>query len=192
MRIGVLSIQGAVLEHLEHLQSCGVEAVPVKDKGNLSRVSGLVIPGGESTTIGKLIEVLGLDEAIKKRCNDGSLSVFGTCAGMVLMARHVSDGIKGQPKLELMDITVRRNAFGRQRESFETELDFNSFAQPLTGVFIRSPIVEETGRGVQIMAQIPEGIVAVRQDNLLATSFHPELTEDLRVHQLFVHMCNTM
>ncbi len=189
MKIGVLSIQGAVFEHLKHLELCGVEAVAVKDPENLSQVSGLVIPGGESTTIGKLIEQFELTEPIQERSKNGSLVVFGTCAGMVLMAREVTDGSKEQPKLGLMEIKVKRNAFGRQRESFETELEFNSLEQPLTGIFIRSPIIEEAGSGVKILAAIPEGIVAARQDNLLATSFHPELTDDIRVHQYFVEMC---
>ncbi len=189
MKIGVLSIQGAVTEHLKHLELCGVEAVAVNNAENLSAVSGLVIPGGESTTIGKLIAVSGLKNPIKERAKNESLAVFGTCAGMVLMARDITDGIDGQPKLELMDIRVKRNAFGRQRESFETELKFNLFDQPLTGVFIRSPIVTEVGPGVKILAAIPEGIVAARQKNLLSTSFHPELTGDIRVHHYFVEMC---
>ncbi len=192
MKIGVLSIQGAVSEHLQRLKDCSVEAVTVKDPASLSSVSGLIIPGGESTTIGKLIELAGLKGPITELSKSGNLAIFGTCAGMVLMARQVIDGVEKQPKLELMDIQVKRNAFGRQKESFETELNFKPFEQTLTGVFIRSPLVREAGEGVEIMAAIPEGIVAARQGNLLATSFHPELTNDTRIHQYFVDMCRNI
>jgi len=192
MKIGVLSVQGAVSEHLKHLALCGVEAVPVKDTTNLSRVNGLIIPGGESTTIGKLIEAFGLTGPIRERSEKGSLAVFGTCAGMILMAQEVSDGIARQPKLGLMDIRVKRNAFGRQRESFETAFKFNSFETPLPGVFIRSPLIETAGPGVEILASLEEGSVAARQGNLLTTSFHPELTDDLRVHQYFIEICKSL
>lgn len=189
MKVGVLSVQGAVSEHIRHLESCNVDAVAVKNCDSLNEVSGLIIPGGESTTIGKLIETFGLADLIRDRNRQGSLAVFGTCAGMVLIAREILDGIPGQPKLDLMDITVQRNAFGRQRESFETELSFNTFETSLTAVFIRAPIIEKTGSGVTVLASMPEGIVAARQKNILATSFHPELTDDLRVHQYFIEMC---
>ncbi len=189
MKIGVLSVQGAVSEHLDHLIRCGVEAVAVKNISMLDEVRGLILPGGESTTIGKLIEIFGLAESIKKRSLEGSLAVFGTCAGMILMARDISDGIDEQPRLGLLDIKVKRNAFGRQRESFETELEFDSFGYPLVGVFIRAPIIEKTGENVEILAKLPEGIIAAKKDNLLTTSFHPELTDDIRVHQYFVEMC---
>ncbi len=189
MKIGVLAIQGAVAEHLKLLERCGVHAVPVKDPEALESTAGLIIPGGESTTIGKLLEQYKLAEPIRKRSAQKTLAVFGTCAGMVLMAREISDGIAGQPKLGLLDIKVRRNAFGRQRESFETELNFHSFDRPLAGVFIRAPIVEEAGPDVKVLASLPEGTVAVRQGGLLAVSFHPELTDDLRVHGYFVKMC---
>ncbi len=192
MKIGVLSIQGAVSEHLKHLELCGAEAVPVKSKAELSAVKGLVIPGGESTTIGKLIQAAGLDKPIKERAENGSLAVFGTCAGMVVMAGEVTDGLEGQPRLELMDTRVKRNAFGRQRESFETELDFKSFDRPLTGVFIRSPIITGAGEKVEVLTSLPEGIVAARQDNLLAVSFHPELTGDRRIHHYFLKMCRQL
>jgi len=189
MKIGVLAVQGAVSEHIRHLERCNVDAVAVKNLESLNEVSGLILPGGESTTIGKLIEAFGLADLIRDRNRQGSLALFGTCAGMVLIAREILDGIPGQPKLDLMDITVQRNAFGRQRESFETELDFNSFESPLTAVFIRAPIIEKTGPGVKVLASMPEGIVAARQGNILTTSFHPELTDDLRVHQYFIEMC---
>ncbi|MDW7730456.1 MAG: pyridoxal 5'-phosphate synthase glutaminase subunit PdxT [Bacillota bacterium] len=192
MKIGVLSVQGAVSEHLGHLNKCGVEAVAIKNIATLDEVSGLVIPGGESTTIGKLIEIFGLAESIKKRSLEGSLAIFGTCAGMVLMAREISDGTNNQPILGLLDIKVKRNAFGRQRESFETEIEFDSFAYPLIGVFIRAPIIEKTGDGVEVLAKMPEGIIAAQKGNLLTTSFHPELTDDLRVHQYFAEICKAV
>jgi len=192
MKIGVLSIQGAVSEHLKHLELCRVEAVPVKTIENLAEVSGLIIPGGESTTIGKLIEVYGLDGPIKERARNGTLAVFGTCAGMALMARDVADGSTDQPKLGLMNTIVKRNAFGRQKESFETGLDFKGLEHPLVAVFIRAPIILEAGDNVEILASLPEGIVAARQANLLATSFHPELTGDQRLHQLFVDICKAL
>ncbi len=189
MKVGVLSVQGAVSEHLDHLRLCSTEAVAVKDAQSLDEVSGLILPGGESTTIGKLIDIFGLADSIRQRTENGSLALFGTCAGMVLLANEITDGISNQPKLGLMDIVVKRNAFGRQRESFETELDFKTFKEPLTAVFIRAPIILNTGSGVEVLAHLPEGTVAARQGNLLATSFHPELTSDLRVHQFFVEMC---
>jgi len=192
MKIGVLSIQGAVSEHLKHLEQCSVEAVPVKNNHSLAEVDGLVIPGGESTTIGKLIEISGLGAPIRERSKNGTLAVFGTCAGLVLMAGAVVDGSRDQPRLDLMNTKVKRNAFGRQRESFETELDFKGLEAPLPGVFIRSPIIMEAGDDVEILASLPEGIVAARQANLLATSFHPELTGDYRVHRLFVEICERL
>lgn len=192
MIVGVLSVQGAVSEHLKHLERCAVETAAVKNIESLNKISGLIIPGGESTTIGKLLEIFGLAEAIRRRSLQENLAVFGTCAGMVLMAREIMDGIKGQPKLALMDISVQRNAFGRQRESFETELEFDSFDSPLTAVFIRAPLIAKSGPGVEVLARVPEGIVAARQGNLLTTSFHPELTDDLRVHQYFIEMCRNI
>jgi len=190
LKVGVLSVQGAVSEHLKHLELCGVETVAIKSIESLNEVSGLIIPGGESTTIGRLIGIFGLAELIRSRSLHGNLAVFGTCAGMVLMASEVMDGIEDQPKLDLMDIHVQRNAFGRQRESFETALTFNKFDRPLMAVFIRAPIIRKTGPGVEILAEMAEGIVAARQGNLLVTSFHPELTDDLRVHQYFIEMCH--
>jgi len=192
MKIGVLAVQGAVTEHLNHLKKCGIETVAVKDSESLNKTCGLIIPGGESTTIGKLIEIFGLADLIRERNRQGSLAVFGTCAGMVLLARDIMDGIKGQPRLGLMDIEVQRNAFGRQRESFETELDFDTLESPLTAVFIRAPIVKKTGPEVETLAELPEGIVAARQGNLLVTSFHPELADDLRIHQYFIDICKTI
>jgi pyridoxal 5'-phosphate synthase pdxT subunit len=192
MKVGVLAVQGAVSEHLSHLERCGVEAVSVKSKPTLDQVCGLIIPGGESTTIGKLIDIFELTDSIKERCCDRSLAVFGTCAGMVLMAEEITDGLPGQPHLGLMAIKVKRNAFGRQRESFETKLKFSSFDNYLTGVFIRAPKIVEAGSKVEVLARLEEGIVAARQELMLTTSFHPELTDDLRVHQYFIDICKTL
>ncbi len=188
-KIGVLAVQGAVSEHLEHLQRCDVEALAVKTAASLKKVAGLIIPGGESTTIGKLIETFGLAPAIRARGREKSLAIFGTCAGMVLIARKILDGAEDQYSLDLMDIEVKRNAFGRQRESFETSLAFADFAEPMTGVFIRAPLIINAGPAVTVLSTLPEGIVAARQDNMLSVSFHPELTDDLRVHRYFVTMC---
>jgi pyridoxal 5'-phosphate synthase pdxT subunit len=187
-KIGVLSLQGAVSEHLDHLRRCGAEAVAVKRPADLAGVDGLIIPGGESTTIGGLMEQFGLNEAIKERCGAG-MAVFGTCAGMVLLAREILDGIKDQPRLALMDIKVRRNAFGRQKESFEAPVALKGLDGPVEGVFIRAPIITEAGPGVEVLAAREEGIVAARQGKLLTTSFHPELTGDLRLHHYFIAMC---
>jgi len=192
MKIGVLAVQGAVSEHLGHLERCGIDAFAVKEKAALDKVGGLIIPGGESTTIGKLLETFGLAESIKARCHDGSLAVFGTCAGMVLLAEEITDGLPGQPHLGLMSIKVKRNAFGRQRESFETDLGFANFENPFRGVFIRAPKIVEAGAGVEVLARLEEDIVAARQGLMLTTSFHPELTEDLRVHQYFSEICNSI
>jgi pyridoxal 5'-phosphate synthase pdxT subunit len=192
MKVGVLAVQGAVSEHLSHLRRCGIDAVAVKEKTALDKVSGLIIPGGESTTIGKLLDTFGLANSIRERCCDGSLAVFGTCAGMVLMAEEVTDGLPGQPHLGLMKIKVKRNAFGRQRESFETELQFNSFEPALTAVFIRAPKIEEAAAGVEVLARLEEDIVAAKQGLMLTTSFHPELTDDLRVHRYFIEICKSI
>ena len=189
MKIGVLDVQGAVSEHIKHLELCDVEAVAIKTEKQLNQVCGLILPGGESTTIGRLVELFGLAEPIRERSREQSLSVFGTCAGMILIAKEITDGTTGQPSLGLMDIAVKRNAFGRQRESFETSLRFKSLDEPLTAVFIRAPIIERAGEGVETLAEMPEGVVAARQGNLLTTSFHPELTGDLRCHRYFIAMC---
>lgn len=188
MKIGVLSVQGAVSEHLELLKRCGADAVAVKKPADLEGLDGLVIPGGESTTIGKLMEQYGLNDAIKQRHRLG-MALFGTCAGMVLLAREILDGVQDQPRLALMDIKVRRNAFGRQKESFEAFVSVKGIDTPVDGVFIRAPIIEEAGPAVDVLAIREEGIVAARQGKLLTTSFHPELTDDLRMHCYFMEMC---
>jgi len=187
MKIGVLALQGAFAEHLAILRQLGVETVPVRLPRELVGLDGLIIPGGESTSIAKLILGDGLAAKIKKQAEDG-LPVFGTCAGMILLANDVSDSTV--PSLGLLKVKVRRNAFGRQRDSFETELEIPALGEkPFPGVFIRAPIIEKANSGVEILATLTDGtIVAVRQDNIVASSFHPELTNDLRFHQYFLNI----
>lgn len=186
MKIGVLCIQGAVREHVKSLGQCGVEVVCVKKKEQFADLDGLVIPGGESTTIGKLIERFDVSDAIRSVIRQGK-PVYGTCAGMILLA----DKVEGSNQFLLggMDITVARNAFGRQRESFEHDLAVAGIVgEPFRAVFIRAPLIKEYGQGVEILATCNGQIVAARQGNILVSSFHPELTEDIRMHRLFVEM----
>jgi 5'-phosphate synthase pdxT subunit len=189
-RIGVLALQGDVREHIAALTSAGAEAVRVRRPAELDDVDGLVIPGGESTTIGKLLVTFDLLEPLQKRIRDG-MPAFGSCAGMILLADRVLDGTSDQVNVGGIDMTVRRNAFGRQVDSWEADLDFAAIEEPsrsLHGVFIRAPWVEDCGSDVEVLAQAADRIVAVRQGPLLATAFHPELTGDPRVHALFVSM----
>lgn len=189
--IGVLAVQGDVVEHVRALTLAGAEAVPVRRLEELLAVDGLVIPGGESTTIDRLLRVLGLAEPLRTRLAEG-LPVYGSCAGMILLSREILDGRADQDGLGALDITTRRNAFGRQVDSFEVDLAVAGLEAPFRAVFIRAPWVERTGAGVQVLAHIErdgqEHPVAVRQGNVLATSFHPEVTDDARVHALFVEM----
>jgi 5'-phosphate synthase pdxT subunit len=191
--VGVLAVQGDVREHLAALAECGAAARPVRRPAELADVDALVIPGGESTTIDKLTRAFGLREPLLSRLAEG-MPAYGSCAGMILLADRVKDGLEGQLTLGGIDMTVRRNAFGRQVESFEEDLSFAGIeGMPVRGVFIRAPWVEEVGPEVQILAQVEAGsavgrIVAVRQGNLFATSFHPEITGDTRVHRYFVEM----
>lgn len=186
--IGVLSVQGAVSEHVDLIRRCGAETLPVKTPADLKRLDGLIIPGGESTTIGNLMKIYGLNEAITERHREG-MAVFGTCAGMVILARELLDGYREQPRLALMDIIVRRNAFGRQKESFESPVLVKGIDTPVEGVFIRAPVIVKAGDKVEVLAAREEGIVAARQGKLLAVSFHPELTDDLRMHRYFLELC---
>lgn len=188
MRIGVLAAQGAFLEHIASLQRLGVEAFPVRLPRDLAQVDGLIIPGGESTSISKLMLDYNLVEEVKNLAKDG-LPIFGTCAGLILLAKEITDGNRVEP-LRLMDIKVRRNAFGRQRESFEADLSIPALgAKPFHAVFIRAPIIEQIDSGVKVLAKLDNGpIVAVREGKLLASAFHPELTDDLRFHQYFLDM----
>jgi pyridoxal 5'-phosphate synthase pdxT subunit len=188
--IGVLALQGDVAEHLRALRAAGSRPVPVRRPGELDVVDGLVIPGGESTTIWKLAVIFDLMEPLRKRLASG-LPAFGSCAGMIMLADRVVDGIEGQETLGGIDMVVRRNAFGRQVDSFESDISLSGVPGPdFRAVFIRAPWVEQTGEGVEIIATESRTgrIVAVRQGPALATAFHPELTPDLRIHKLFVDM----
>lgn len=190
--IGVLALQGDVREHLRALGSCGVEATVVRRPAELAAVDGLVLPGGESTTMVKLARIFDLLEPLRARIADG-LPALGTCAGMILLADRVLDGAPGQETIGGMDVTVRRNAFGRQVDSFEEDVPFAGLDAPVHAVYIRAPWVEEAGRGVETLARVASGpaagrIVGVRQGHLMATSFHPEVGGDTRVHQMFVDL----
>jgi pyridoxal 5'-phosphate synthase pdxT subunit len=190
-RIGVLALQGAFIEHVQALGRVGVEAVEVRRPADLEGVDGLIIPGGESTTIGKLIERFGLRDPILDLARAGA-PVWGTCAGMILLARKVDETTRArsQPLLSLMDITVQRNAFGSQLDSFETTLAMPAVDDtPLPAVFIRAPVVASAGSDVEVLARLEDGtIVAARQGNVFATAFHPELTGDDRIHRWFASM----
>jgi 5'-phosphate synthase pdxT subunit len=187
MKIGVLASQGAFAEHIAALIQLDVEALPVRLPGELAGVDGLIIPGGESTTISRLMAAYDLSERISSLAQEG-MPVFGTCAGMILMAGKVSGN--GTKALGLMDISVRRNAFGRQVDSFEVELSVPALGEkPFPAVFIRAPLVEGCGGNVEVLARLEDGtVVAARQDRLLVTAFHPELTSDLRFHRYFLDM----
>jgi 5'-phosphate synthase pdxT subunit len=188
--IGVLALQGDVAEHLRALTAAGARAVPVRRPAELDDVAGLVIPGGESSTIWKLAVIFDLMEPLRKRLGSG-MPAFGSCAGMIMLADRVVDGIEGQETFGGIDMVVRRNAFGRQVDSFESDITLAGLGGPeFRAVFIRAPWVEQTGDGVEIIgAESRTGrIVAVRQGPALATAFHPELTPDLRIHKLFVDM----
>ena len=187
VRIGVLAVQGDFREHLAVLTSLGVDAVPVRRAGELASIHGLVIPGGESSVMDKLTRAFGLAEPLKVAVAAG-LPVYGTCAGLIMIADTILDGISGQNTIGGLDIAVRRNAFGSQVDSFEIDLDVPVLGEnPVHAVFIRAPIVERVGEGVTVLARVPDGrIVAVEQGSLLGTSFHPEITGDHRFHEYFV------
>ncbi|THA27319.1 pyridoxal 5'-phosphate synthase glutaminase subunit PdxT [Streptomyces sp. RKND-216] len=186
--IGVLALQGDVREHLAALAGAGAEAVQVRRPEELARVDGLVLPGGESTTMSKLAHAFGLMEPLRARVRAG-MPAYGSCAGMIMLADKILDPRSGQETVGGIDMIVRRNAFGRQNESFEAALDVEGVpGGPVEGVFIRAPWVESTGAEVEILARYEEHAVAVRQGNLLATSFHPELTGDHRVHEAFADL----
>ncbi|WP_376791421.1 pyridoxal 5'-phosphate synthase glutaminase subunit PdxT [Thermoflexus sp.] len=190
MKIGVLGLQGDYLEHHQVLRRLGVETVDVRLPSHLEGVEGLIVPGGESTTIGALAERYGLLGPIRRMAEAG-VPIWGTCAGMIFLAK---DAGRPQPILGLMDIQVRRNAFGRQIDSFEVDLEIPALARlgdprPFHAVFIRAPVIEAVGPGVEVLARLEDGtIVAAQQGHLLATAFHPELTDDLRFHQYFLEI----
>ncbi|MFC4944598.1 pyridoxal 5'-phosphate synthase glutaminase subunit PdxT [Pseudonocardia sp. GCM10023141] len=186
--IGVLALQGDVREHLAALSACGARGVAVRRVSELDTVDGLVLPGGESTTMSRLLETFELLEPVRERIA-GGMPAYGSCAGMILLARQVLDGRPDQRQLGGLDVVVRRNAFGRQVDSFETDLAITGITgEPVRAVFIRAPWVEETGPQVEVLARAAGHPVAVRQGPVLATSFHPELTGDGRVHALFCDM----
>lgn len=190
VRVGVLALQGDVREHLHALARLGVEAGAVRRPGELDAVDALVLPGGESTTMAKLARTFELLDPLRARVSAG-LPVLGTCAGMILLADRVEDGVPGQETIGGLDVTVRRNAFGRQVDSFEEDLHVIGVEGPVHAVFIRAPWVEQVGDGVEVLAQVEAGpaagrIVAVRQGPLMATSFHPEVGGDSRIHALFL------
>jgi 5'-phosphate synthase pdxT subunit len=187
VRIGVLALQGAFAEHVEMLLAQGVGAVPVRLPAHLEGVSGLILPGGESTTMRKLIERWGLREPILDLARAGA-PIYGTCAGMILLAREIVDG--DEPVLPLLDVAVKRNAFGRQLDSFEADVSVPVLGDaPVHGVFIRAPVIERVGPEVDVLATLDDGrVVAVRQQNVLATAFHPELAGEPRFHRLVATM----
>jgi len=187
--IGVLALQGDVAEHLRALEEAGARPLAVRSPATLDEATGLIIPGGESTTIWKLTQIFGLADPLRKRIAAG-MPVFGSCAGMIMLAERLADPASGQETLGAIDMTVRRNAFGRQVESFETDLSIAGLGGgPYRGVFIRAPWVEWVGEAEALAAEPRTGkIVAVRQGSALATAFHPELTGDRRIHELFVNI----
>lgn len=193
-RIGVLALQGDVREHFAALAGAGADPVVVRRRGELDAVDGLVLPGGESTTMSKLLGVFDLFDPLVERLASG-MPAFGTCAGMIMLASRILDTRPDARHLDALDITVRRNAFGRQVESFETELELTDITgdRPMRAAFIRAPWVESVGEGVEVLARVPHGpaadrVVAVRQGDVLATAFHPEVYSDHRVHEYFVEM----
>ena len=183
MRVGVLALQGDFREHLAMLASLDAEAIPVRTADELASVDGLVIPGGESTTIGKLADRYGLLDALRERIEDG-MPVLGTCAGMIFLAASTTG--PDQHQIGALDVVVERNAFGRQVDSFEEDLDVAGWDEPLRAVYIRAPWVEKVGADVEVLARSGDHPVMVRQGDIVATSFHPELTDDTRVHRILV------
>ena len=192
MRIGVLALQGAFIEHEKILEKIGVETFEIRKKSDLSNavsdksIDGLIIPGGESTTIGKLLHDLDLFDDIRELISDG-LPTFGTCAGLILLAKKIEND--DRVHLGLMDIKVKRNAYGRQLGSFFTENEFKHVGKvPMT--FIRAPYITEAGENVEILSEVDGNIVAAKENNILVTSYHPELNDDLQVHKFFISMCS--
>jgi len=201
--VGVLALQGAVREHLRMIEACGAKGIAVKKSDQLSKIDALIIPGGESTTIGKLVIKYGFDAAIHE-LKRKEIPLYGTCAGLILLANRISNlsgatdkrepGEKAAvpPLLGLIDIEVERNAFGRQRESFEADLEIPIIGSPsFRGVFIRAPRIESVGPNVEVLARFEEKIVMARMGKILVTAFHPELTNDHRIHKYFIQMIKT-
>jgi 5'-phosphate synthase pdxT subunit len=186
MKVGVLALQGDVREHVSSLIACGVDPISVRRSSEIDQIDALVLPGGESTTIAQLAEVFGIYDQLKARIAAG-MPVYGSCAGMILLANEILDAKVGQKTFGGLNITVRRNAFGRQVDSFESDISFNDGStEMIKAVFIRAPWVERVGDGVEVLATVENHAVAVRSKTLLATSFHPELTADHRIHRYFI------
>lgn len=185
--VGVLALQGAFDAHARRLAELGVESRLVKDIPDLDGLDGIILPGGESTTMSNLLVASGLGVVLASRLHDG-LPVFGTCAGMIMMAHTINDGRPDQISLDAMDIKVRRNGYGRQNDSFEQDISISSLDTPFHALFIRAPIIESIGSDVEVLASVGEHPVLVRQAQALASSFHPELVSDLRVHEIFLSM----
>ncbi|MFA0773566.1 MAG: hypothetical protein PVTTEEND_002152 [Candidatus Fervidibacter sp.] len=187
MRIGVLAIQGDFAEHMAMLQRLGVEAVKVRLPQDLEEIDGIILPGGESTTLGIVGTRYGVLEALRERLKAG-LPAFGTCAGAIVLARTILES--DQPRIGILDIVVNRNAYGRQKDSFEALIRVPKLGDPpLRGVFIRAPIIEAVGKGVEVLAELDGKPVLVQQGRILASTFHPELTDDTRIHEYFLRLC---
>ncbi len=193
LKIGVIALQGDFEAHLKMLAELGVEGVAVRLPGHLEELDGIILPGGESTTIGKLMILYGLDEPLRRAIRSGT-PVWGTCAGLILLSKVTDNALMGQPLLASMDIRTRRNAFGSQRESFETDLLVPVLGEaPFHAVFIRGPVIDEVGPGVEVLATLDDGtIVAVREGTLLGTAFHPEVSGDPRFHHYFLRIVQSV
>ncbi len=189
MKIGVLALQGDVREHVRAIEQSGATAIAVKHTDQIDAVDGCILPGGESTTIGKLLDRFGLLEPLADRARSG-MPLYGTCAGAILMATEIVGREDAPHRLAVMAMTVERNAYGRQIDSFETDLDVSGLEGDFRAVFIRAPVIEAVGDGVEVLATVDGKPVLVRQGHLLASTFHPEMTDDHRVHDLFVGMVN--
>ncbi len=185
MNIGVLALQGAVSEHIDMLKNLGVESFPVRKAEEIKRIDGLIVPGGESTTMGRLIKTFNLEDIIRERVSNG-MPIYGTCAGMILLSSRL-EGYE-QFKFDFIDLTIIRNAFGRQVDSKEENLDIKGFNTPFRAIFIRAPIGKEPGSKVDVLSEISKGIVLARQNNILVSAFHPELGTDSRIHNYFLNM----
>jgi 5'-phosphate synthase pdxT subunit len=192
--IGVIGIQGAVSEHISSMEKAlketntPGEVIVIKNKQEINEIDALILPGGESTTISRILYKSGLYDAISKRIKERNLPIMGTCAGCVILASEMIDDTKDVRLLYAMDINVKRNAFGRQRESFEKNIEIKGFSESYNAVFIRAPVIEKVYGNCEILAKIDKKIVMARQGNLLALSYHPELTHDLRIHKYFLNM----
>ena len=186
VKVGVLGLQGAFREHAQALEAAGAEAIIIKKVEQLNEIDGLILPGGESTAMRRLIDKYDFMEPLRQFAQAGK-PVFGTCAGLILLAGQVVD--REEPHLGVMDITVARNSFGRQRDSFEAALNIKDIGEDFIGVFIRAPHIVEVGENVEVLAMHNDRIVAARQGQFLGCSFHPELTDDVRLHQYFINMC---